>query len=236
MYSVKKNMEAHLLALSALEVMPPNHIAFLHKLKNEMNFHPKVIYDIGACVCHWTHAASKVWDNAEYVLFDAFQAAEFLYKPYKHHVGVLSDSDDAIVKFYENPYSPGGNSYYREIGCASGDYFPEDVYTCKKTSKLDTVVRSKQFPLPDLVKIDVQGSELDVINGGLETIKSAKYLIVELQHTQYNRGAPRSHISKPYIESLGWKCIAERFQDNGCDADYCFENTAASQSSYCPPR
>lgn len=218
------HLQSHLYALSQQQHIPQNHINFLSKLKHEMNFTPKVVYDIGACVGHWTKAASKVWCDAEYVLFDAFMPAEFLYKPYKYHIGVLSSSDNNVVKFYENPYLPTGNSYYREIGCAGGAHFPENRFKYMNTLTLDTVVSKNKFPLPDLVKIDVQGSEVDIIKGGMNTIQKARYLIVELQHTQYNQGAPKANVSKPFIENLGWQCIAEKFQDNGPDADYCFEN------------
>jgi hypothetical protein len=143
-------------------------------------------------------------------------------------VGPLSDSDDRVVKFYQNDFYPGGNSYYREIGFRDGALFPEDVYHLKQCARLDTVVQQQGFPLPDLIKIDVQGAEIDILKGATTTtINHAKYLIVELQHTEYNRGAWKADRSVPFIESLGWKCIGNRFSDNGPDADYCFERIAA---------
>jgi hypothetical protein len=42
----------------------------------------------------------------------------------------------------------------------------------------------------DLVKIDVQGAELDILNGGSKTIKRSKYLLLEVSTLQYNIGAP----------------------------------------------
>lgn len=82
------------------------------------------------------------------------------------------------------------------------------------------------FPNPDLVKIDVQGSELDVIKGAQATLNYTKYLIVEIQHTDFNQGAPKVDSVLPFIESMhnnSWECIAHRFSDNGPDADYCFK-------------
>jgi len=49
-------------------------------------------------------------------------------------------------------------------------------------------------------------------------------MIVELQHSNYNRGAPVVTESLPFIESLGWKCDSYAFQNNGPDADYSFVN------------
>jgi hypothetical protein len=48
-------------------------------------------------------------------------------------------------------------------------------------------------------------------------------LIVEMQHVDYNLGAPKVHETLPYIESLGFKCVAPRFCGNtNVDADYGF--------------
>jgi FkbM family methyltransferase len=215
------HLQEHLIRKSNWEKIPDKHIVYLYNLKKS-GFEPKVIYDIGACVLHWTKVAKELWPNAEIILFDAYPNAEFLYKDYRYHIGCLSDENDKIVKFYQNDYEPGGNSYYREIGYDNGKHFPEDRFTEMKTMTLDTVVEENGFPLPDFVKIDVQGAELDILNGGTNTIGNAKRLIVELQHTEYNEGAKLSNESLPIIESMGWRCCAPLFQNNGPDGDYGF--------------
>lgn len=216
-----EQLQKHLLQVNRWENIPEGHTQYLYNLKNS-GFEPKVIYDIGACVLHWTKVARTLWPEADIVLFDAFTHAEFLYKEHKYHIGCLSDDDDNVVKFYQNDYLPGGNSYYREIGCENGKYFPEDRYVEMKTKTLDTVVNQRGFPLPDFVKIDVQGAELDILKGGITTIGNAERMIVELQHLEYNQGAKLASESLPIIESMGWKCSDPLFQNNGPDGDYGF--------------
>jgi len=213
----------HLTHLSNQDCLPAAHFNYLKKLKDS-GFEPKVIYDIGSCVLHWTKRAKELWPNAQYILFDAFREAEFLYSGYDYHMGVLCDKDNRTLKFYKNVTHPGGNSYYREIGCNNGEYFPIDKYCVEEGMTLDTVVKERGFPLPDLVKIDVQGAERDIISGGVKTIQNAAHLICEMQHTNYNDGAPKVTETLPYIESLGWKCVAHRIHDNVVDADYGFVN------------
>ena len=214
----------HLFYLNQLDTIKKEHLDYLINLKNQ-GFEPKVIYDIGSCVLHWTKEAKKLWPDAQYILFDAFAEVEIVYQGYDYHMGVLSDKDDNMVKFYQNDYLPGGNSYYREIGCENGKYFPEDKYIEKVTKRLDTIVKERGFPLPDFVKIDVQGSEVDIIKGGVETLKHASKMIVELQHTEYNLGAPKSDVSLPLIEGLlNFKCTDPLFCNNGVDGDYGFVN------------
>ena len=39
-----------------------------------------------------------------------------------------------------------------------------------------------------MIKIDTQGSELDIINGGIETFSKAKVVIAEVSLIDYNEG------------------------------------------------
>lgn len=200
--------------------IPYPHVKYLQSLKED-GFEPKVIYDIGACVMHWTKEARKIWPDAKIIMFDAFQPAEFLFKEsgLDYYVGVIGNEDDKIVKFYQNDLMPGGNSYYKE----NNDHvFPEDKFIEQKMMTLDTIVKNMNFPLPDLIKIDVQGAERDIVEGATLCLKSAKHFVVEMQCVEYNRGAPKVFETLPYIESLGWKCVAHKFSDNGPDADYGF--------------
>ena len=215
-------LQKYLQYLSDNYSIPRDHTKFLWNLKLKQHLEPKVIYDIGCNVLHWTKAASKVWKDAEYILFDAYEPASFLYKDYRHHVGLLSDEDGKILKFYQNDQYPGGNSYYREV--YTKDVFTEDSYVVKEAMTLDTIVSKNKYPKPDLVKIDVQGSEIDILIGAAETIKYSMALIVELQNVEYNKGAPLASFSLPFIEKMGFTCIEQKFSDNGPDADYFFVN------------
>ena len=220
--------EKHMFALHELDLIPSAHKRVLNDIKK--HFTPRVIYDIGACVLHWTRMAKSIWSEPECITisFDAINEVEALYKSkgILYHIGVLSDEDNKLVRFYENKELPGGNSYYKEIGHANADaVFPEDRYTEKNAMTLDSVVQQKNFQMPDLIKIDVQGCELDILKGGINSINHAKYLIIELQHVQYNRGAPLEDVTIKYLNDNGWEIIEAKFVDNGPDADYLFINT-----------
>ena len=221
----QKNVITNLIQVKNNDLLPIQHREFLNQLKINYNFIPKVCYDIGAAVLHWTRHAVSTWPDTKIYLFDAYSPVETIYNDYEYTISVLSDVDNKIVKFYQNDFLFGGNSYYREIGFNNSKFFPENNYIEKSTRTLDSIVKEKNYRLPDLIKIDVQGAELDVLKGAIETIKHAKFLLIELQDVHYNKDAPLAHITIDYLKSLGWVCIAEKFSDNGPDADYCFMNT-----------
>ena len=161
------------------------------------------------------------------VCFDANPDLEFLYKQekYDYFIGLLSDTDGLRYKCFYNRMLFGGNSYKREVGYNNGQCFPEDRFLRLNTYTLDTLAKQHSFEYPDLLKIDVQGSELDIIKGPTETLKRCKYLIVELQDTDYNKNAPKADEAIEYLKSIGYICIAPKFSNNGPDADFCFMNT-----------
>ena len=220
----KKNVINNIINVYNYDLLDKKHIKFLLDLKKS-NFNPEVVYDIGSSTCHYSRHVRDIWPNCDVILFDAFEPLKILYDvlDYKYNIVVLSDEDDKEVKFYQNDLLPAGNSYYIETG--TNNIFSKDNYILKKTKKLDTIVKEKQYLYPDLIKIDVQGAELDVIKGALNVFKYAKLLIIEMQHKEYNLNAPNVNITIKYLEMLGWKCIADRFINNEYDADYCFINT-----------
>lgn len=206
------------------DLLPRSHVNYLNSIKD---FNPKVIYDIGSCVLHWYRRAKEVWPNARFICFDALKEVSFLYKDIEFENCTLSSEDDAEVGFYYNFDYPGGCSYYQEnekINSVAAKLYPEATKRLLKTVTLDTLVKSKKYPLPDLIKMDIQGAELDVIKGAPECISHARDIILELQLVDYNKGAPKAQEVIDHMSSIGFKCVAEKFSKNRFDADYHFVN------------
>jgi hypothetical protein len=55
---------------------------------------------------------------------------------------------------------------------------------------LDSCVLKHKFPQPDWIKLDVQGSELDILAGGSKCFSFAQFVLCEVPLVPYNLGAP----------------------------------------------
>lgn len=214
-------MNERLIELWQQDLLPEDHVEYLFKMKCE----PKVIYDIGACVLHWSRWANKRWPSSHIVVFEAMDEVEFLYQkvglPYE--IGVFSDSIKE-VDFFQNTYHPGGNSYYQE----NKDINPDAEFlfksSIKKVTKTIDSVCTNMHPLPDLIKIDVQGAELDILKGMPLCLAHCKDVIIEMQRVQYNKGAPLVFETMDYLLSQGFSLLTKlsNSKNESPDSDYHF--------------
>ena len=206
---------SHLEHVARADLLPAPFKQYIYS----MNANPSVVYDIGACVLHWTRVAKQKWPNAKYYLFDASKSVEPFLRAsgYPYFIGPITDSDNKAIEFYEDEQNPGGNSYYKETTGAYHSITPKQYtgYT------LDSIVTGNFWPLPDLIKIDVQGAELDVLRGAALCISHAKNIIVECQHVEYNLYAPKFEEVRLYLESKGFTLL-NKIHSTEVDADYHF--------------
>lgn len=223
-------MSDRLRELSKQDLLPVQHKEYLRAMRDIADIEPKVIYDIGASVLHWTRAAKEVWPSAKYVAIDAHFDCKFLYEEehIENYCAVLSTGEekDAVVDFWWNADHPGGCSYYQENLL----YSPDALKLYKKislpTCTLDWLVQHYGIAMPDLIKMDIQGAELDVLKGATKTLKSCEHLILELQKVEYNIGAPLADEVISYLDTIGFVLVTPEFSDNGVDGDYHFARVA----------
>lgn len=92
-----------------------------------------------------------------------------------------------------------GSSVYRE----NTVYYKDPLVVKKWAYALDDL----NFPPFDLIKLDVQGSELDVLKGGKQYLAKAetKYLLIEASIQQYNQGAPLAGEVISYLNKIGYR-------------------------------
>ena len=171
---------------------------YLLKLKN--TFTPNSVLDIGANIGEFSIFCNKIWPSSNILMIEGNDNCEDdLIKsnlPYK--IKLLGD-DNRKVNFYINSNNSkcSGCSYYKEVT----NHYDNSLVVEKELVKLDDIT-SEKF---DIIKIDTQGSELDIMKGGTNTINSAKYVILEIATKQYNYGSPLFDEVVSYMVSIGFE-------------------------------
>lgn len=229
----KKNAElARLRELHDMPLLPQAHVDYLCKMKQD-GVEPKVIYDIGACVLHWTNPAKAVWPDAKIIPIEAMEEVAELYheKGFDTWVTCLLSDVEEEVEFYQNLEHPGGNSLFKEnkeLSPMADQLFPEENKVKRKTHTLDDIVDTMGLPKPDLIKMDIQGAELKALKGATKTLENCNHLILELQHKDYNFGAPKAQEVIDYLKSIGFEMVGNGMfcgSNLGVDGDYHFIRT-----------
>ena len=64
----------------------------------------------------------------------------------------------------------------------------------------------------DMIKIDVEGYEMEVLKGATKTLEGINYLMIELNNNTKKYGSSNVEIEK-YISSLGFKVLMEHWPD-----------------------
>ena len=193
---------------------------YLSYLKHIKKFEPIVIYDIGASNSCYTKFCHLLFPDAKIVLFEADEFFEPKYVGEDYHIVCLSDSDDKDIKFYNKPVNDDNNevnTYYKST-------VNSDEYVYLKSKTLDTIASEKSISHPNLIKINCNGAELDIIKGGVNTIKRCNYLVVRLQNYELFKGAPLASEVGPYIQSLGFELLDVLDSYGNRIVDYVFKN------------
>jgi len=168
-------------------------------------FEPKSILDIGANVGQFYNEIKNIFPNSYYYLVEGSESCEVVLETLNvdYSICLLSDSEKE-VDFYIRKNEPRctGNSIYRE----NTSFYDDDqiIIEKKQTKTLSNLLNNQTF---DLIKIDVQGSEIDIINGGLDIIKEAKGILMEVSLMEYNQNAPTKEFVYEYMDNLGFKPV-----------------------------
>jgi len=160
------------------------------------------VLDLGAFEGNWTKLIKGLYPQAQVIMVDANTGKEDFLRPLGNfHIAVLGDEDGREVDYYkcQDGDAGSGNSIYRENTAFS--FAPEK----RKCITLSTLLGSADGF--DLIKMDVQGAELDVIRGGLPIVRNSRYLLLELQTHNYNLGAPHFEEVVSFLNGEGFGVV-----------------------------
>jgi FkbM family methyltransferase len=188
-----------------------------------------VIYDIGANTGSWTLLAKSVYPAAQIVAFEPLEwhCRAFLLTTAAFQNVTLHEVALGSVPGHFNMQVPTQSDAASLLPMAPAC---EVVFNLKfdrsvtvTVERLDDFARQNKLPLPDLIKLDVQGFENEVLLGGSKILKCAKAVITEVSFKEFYKGQCRfdqlvSFLAEAglYIHAFGARTAVGRPLDQ-CD-------------------
>ena len=189
---------------------------YLKGLKSKQEFMPSRILDIGAWNGFWTKHVKSIWPDAHYTCIEAGPKHERRLKEVTddYHIAVLGDSNREI-KMYLREIDKGNRKKvtYTKGSTVFGIFKDYEIRQMKTLDQL--VGKDAQY---DLIKQDVQGAEIMVMNGAPDIFTRAKYVIQEVnihKDEQFSE-MPSENEMDEYMFQLGFNAseVIERKDGN----------------------
>ena len=185
----------------------------LEKLKKYIPQENIKCLDVGANTGQWINAIREVYKEPDIFSIEVNPHCEvhLSNKQVRYKmIGLSSTVGTMILKTYKTKPKSKGASFYTQYDWNDDNILEITV----PVSTLDEMFPEENF---DILKMDVQGAELDIINGGLEFLKRHQYVLAEVALTDYNKGAPLAKDVVSRLQELGFyvaDCLEEHIVGN----------------------
>ena len=171
-----------------------------------------VIYDIGANKGFWSEMASKILNPSTVYCFEPFLEfynlleSKVIHYPnwilFPYALGVSDSEQRFFLAGDSSSILPLTNLQTEHFGVSSvGE-------TIIKTKVLNDFMKSNQLKHPDLIKIDVQGYEMEVLKGADKVITEARYLLIELSFKEFYHQQPAAEEVIAFLFQKGFRIKA----------------------------
>ncbi len=173
---------------------------------SEAGFHPATVIDVGAAMGMFTRTCHSVFPTASYLLIEPLQeylpsltqiAKDIPRSQFELAVAAAGDGP-TMLNVHQDLL---GSSLYQETEEGSDvNGAPRQV----QAIRLDQWVNEQGGIPPYLVKIDVQGAELDVLDGGQATLAATEVVLLEVSLFHFFQHGPVFHDVLDYMRARGF--------------------------------
>jgi FkbM family methyltransferase len=182
----------------------------LHKIDSSI----KTIIDVGANVGQYAYATFTFYPDAIIHSFEPVPETFAQLKLNTHKIEkikvyscALGDSEGTI-DFFQNEHSHASSAL--EVSIEQKEALPETKNYKKiqvPVHKLDDFDFGVSLEKPILLKMDVQGFEMQVLQGGNNFLKSVEYILLEMSFVQMYKNEPLFDEMHQYIKEKGFVLV-----------------------------
>tara|TARA_B100000029_G_scaffold413419_1_gene416416 strand:- start:1359 stop:2105 length:747 start_codon:yes stop_codon:yes gene_type:complete len=146
-----------------------------YRLK-KLGYKPKSIFDVGANRGEWSNNLKEIFKDANFFLFEPQIEMEPFLKRF-------TDNNPGSEYFL---LALGEKEKVEEIGIWPGYYGTTFLHQNLDLEKreinvqsINNLIQNNRIPIPDVLKMDVQGFEMNILNGATQCFKHTEIIILE---------------------------------------------------------
>ncbi len=183
--------------------------AFFSKL-GDLGFAPRCVLDIGASNGSWSSMIAEVFPEARFEMFeplagrrpeyDAGLASVMASRSNLRLHPVALGSENGEAAFWSETAGVGSSLLVGNV--------PAEEKITVPVRRLDDAVRDAGIAPPEIIKVDVQGGEMQVLRGGRETFAAADVLHLETWLRRgYGQQTPLLHELIDALRPMGFVLV-----------------------------
>lgn len=187
------------------------HIDSLELLELLLPAPPATIYDIGANIGTWTCLAKSLFPTAHVEAFEPLQSHTSGFHHWtaawpgdvRLHTCALGSSEGTAAMHVMSLSDASSLLPLTEEGRNEFKIAPTSTQSVPIVP-LDVLVARENLRLPDLIKLDVQGYELEVLRGGENCLRHARAVLCEVSFKTFYGGQPLFQDVMAYLHQRGF--------------------------------
>jgi FkbM family methyltransferase len=180
----------------------------LHTLEQArvVGFVPQTVIDVGAAYGSFTGLCQTTFPHARYLLLEPLEEYRPLLEQTKQsstcvdYCLAAAAAHEGHVEINVHP-DLVGSSLCREVESGTG---VNGVTRTVRSVTLDRLLDEKGLPGPYLLKVDVQGAELEVLAGAERTLRDAELVVLEVSFFKFFEAGPECAEVIAYMKVRGF--------------------------------
>jgi FkbM family methyltransferase len=171
-----------------------------------MGFTPTTVVDVGAAYGSFARQCFSVFPKARFLLLEPLVEYQPLLNtlidamPAAQCIMAAASAHQGEVVFNVHP-DLVGSSLFREV---EKDTRVNGVTRTVQAITIDNLVKETGVTGPFLLKVDVQGAELDVLRGAERMLADTEYILLEVSLFNFFHDGPDFHDVVMYMKSRGF--------------------------------
>lgn len=194
---------------SGIAVTTDEDARLLEVIRSTVN--AEVIVDVGASNAAWTYRACRVFPSARYHLFEPIWAVSNHYK-----IGPIYEHLSKIANVTLHPIAIGSKDGKATlhvtddpVGSTTLNWdYAKSTPAAVPVRTIDSLVSDGTMPTPDIIKMDIQGAEMDALRGSATTLSHVSALFLETWlRPGYGEHTPLLRDIMNFLHDFGFSAI-----------------------------